>query len=138
MDEATSTSPQEPTDARLVGVVPEGRGRPVPPPLDDDDDVIDAEIVESPVLTPSAYGRTPSADYTEAGVPSLDYVRDKIEGRRATAIGSVELAGAATAREAVRRAAEQQQAVVTADQRRVAREQAAREKLDEIRRSLHP
>ncbi len=116
-------------------------GEPVgspPPPLDDDDDVVDAEIVETPTVRPSAYGLVQAGDYSETGVPSLDYVRDKIESRHATAIGSTELAQAAAVREAAARAAAGQQAALSEDDKRQARERAAKAKLDEIRRSLHP
>lgn len=106
-----------------------------PPPLDDDEDVVDAEIVEIP--SGSAYSAL-APDYSEAGVPSLDYVRDKIEGRFATASGSAELAQAEAERSAIARAAAQQQAAITAEQQRAAREQAGRDKLEEIRRQLHP
>jgi len=115
----------------------------VPPPLDDDADVVDAEIVESAApVSPSApfpaanYANYP--DYTEAGVPSLDYVRNKIEGRYTTALGSTELAQEAADREVERRAAAEKEAALTAEAQRVAREQAAHDKLEEIRRSLHP
>ena len=111
---------------------------PAPPALDDDDDVIDAEIVEGPLLLPSAYATLPTPDYTEAGVPTLDYLRDKIDGRQATAIGSTELAQAAADREAMARAAAEQRQALTAEQERSAREQAAKARLDEIRRSLRP
>lgn len=115
-----------------------------PPAIDDDEDVIDAEIVESPVLTPTvygnpeAYGSLPAPDYSDAGVPSLDYVRDKIEGRLGTSIGSAELAAAAADREAIAKATAEGREYVSADQQRQAREQAAKDKLDEIRRSLQP
>ena len=65
----------------------------------------------------------PPPDYSAQGVPSLDFVRDKIEGRFAHSLGSAELA--AETPEA-RSAAEQQQD----------REQAAKDKLAAIRRSL--
>jgi hypothetical protein len=65
----------------------------------------------------------PPPDYSAAGVPSLDFVRDKIEGRFAHSLGSAELAGETPE---ARSAAEQQQE----------REKAARDKLDAIRRSL--
>ncbi len=113
-----------------------------PPAVDDDEDVIDAEIVETPALSPAvygnpeAYGSLPAPDYSAAGVPSLDYVREKIEGRYGTAIGSAELAQAAADREAIARAAAEERAYVTADEQRRAREQAAKDRLDEIRRSL--
>ncbi len=114
-----------------------------PPAIDDEEDVVDAEIVESPVSAPSAYGN-PAAygslsppDYSATGVPSLDYVRDKIEGRFGTAIGGVELAQAAAEREAIAKAAAQDRPYVTPDEQRAAREQAAKDKLEQIRRSLH-
>ncbi|MFC4945597.1 hypothetical protein [Pseudonocardia sp. GCM10023141] len=65
---------------------------------------IDAEIVPDPTPEPTAlpvhqsppqFSPPPAftPDYSDAGVPSFDYVRDKIEGRFATSIGSTELAG---------------------------------------------
>ena len=66
---------------------------------------------------------TPAGDYDEAGVPTFDHVRDKIEGRYATALGGTELAEDS---EAGRSIAQQQ-----AD-----RDAAARERLEQIRRSV--
>lgn len=136
-DPAENTSSASPADAESVDPST------VPPAIDDDADVVDAEIVESgPPVSPSApfpagnYRNYP--DYTEAGVPSLDYVRNKIEGRYATAIGSTELAQEAADREVERRAAAEKEEALTAEAQRVAREQAAQDKLEEIRRSLHP
>lgn len=119
-----------PADGVVEGVVV---GPPAPPPLDDDADVVDAEIVEA---TPSFASSVPAADYSDSGVPSLDYLRDRIEGRYATAIGSTELAQAAADRERVRRAAAEQEAALTAEAERAARAQAVKAKLDEIRRTL--
>ena len=65
----------------------------------------------------------PPTGYTDGGVPTLDYVRDKIEGRYATALGMEELVG------------ETEQARSLAEQE-AARKKAAEEKLAEIRRSL--
>ena len=65
----------------------------------------------------------PTAGYDERGVPSLDYVRDKIEGRFATAMGAQELADSTT------------DAPSAADQE-AARKEAADAKLAEIHRSL--
>jgi hypothetical protein len=65
----------------------------------------------------------PPPDYSD-GVPSLDFVRDKIEGRFARSLGSAELAGGTPE---AKSAAEQQQE----------REKAARDKLEAIRQSLH-
>jgi phage shock protein A len=70
-----------------------------------------------------APGPTPAGDYDEAGVPTFEHVRDKIEGRYATAQGGTELAEES---EAGRSIAEQE-----AD-----REAAARERLEQIRRSI--
>jgi phage shock protein A len=62
-------------------------------------------------------------DYDERGVPSLDYVRHKIESRYTTSLGAAELAeGTAEGR--------------TLEEQDAEREQAAKAKLDEIRRSL--
>ena len=83
------------------------------------DEPIDAEIVPEPAPAPVP----PPTDYTDGGVPTLDYVRDKIEGRYATALGMEELVG------------ETEQARSLAEQE-AARKKAAEEKLAEIRRSL--
>ena len=64
----------------------------------------------------------PATDYRD-GVPTFDFVRDKIEGRVATAAGSTELADES---EAGRSVAQQQED----------RDAAARERLEQIRRSL--
>jgi hypothetical protein len=98
-----------------------------------DEPIEDAEIVEPehPTTSGSAVVPVPGAplppppapDYDERGVPSLDYVRNKIEGRYATSLGSAELVeDSATGRDI-----EQQEADRAAK---------AREKLEEIRRSL--
>jgi phage shock protein A len=109
----------------------------VPPALDDDEDVVDAEIVETAVSGSPAYGSI-APDYSDSGVPSLGYLRDRIEGRDATAAGSAELAQSEASREQSRRATAEQQAAVTAERQRAAREQAGKDKLEEIRRQLHP
>jgi hypothetical protein len=65
----------------------------------------------------------PTPDYDERGVPSLDYVRDKIEARYTTALGASELAeGTAEAR--------------SIEEQQEERAKAAKEKLEEIRRNL--
>jgi len=79
---------------------------------------IDAEIVPEPPQAPHV-----PTDYTDGGVPTLDHVRDKIEGRYATALGMQELVG------------ETEQARSFAEQE-AAQKKAAEEKLAEIRRSL--
>ena len=82
----------------------------------------------NPILSSAGIGElpgpaVPAGNYSAAGVPSLDFVRDKIEGRYATALGAGELAEAVPE-------------VRSAQQQAAKREQAARDKLEEIRRSL--
>ena len=64
----------------------------------------------------------PSPDYAD-GVPTFDFVRDKIEGRYTTALGSTELAEESAAGRSVAQQEED-------------RDAAARERLEQIRRSL--
>ncbi|MEU3644917.1 hypothetical protein AB0E59_16165 [Lentzea sp. NPDC034063] len=59
-------------------------------------------------------------DYTEDGVPTFDYVRDKIEGRNLTSEAATELAG------------DPQNTQDQFDRR----EEAGRDRLEEIRKSL--
>ena len=73
--------------------------------------------------SPHRHRCRPPTDYTDGGVPTLDYVRDKIEGRYATALGMEELVG------------ETEQARSLAEQE-AKRKKAAEAKLEEIRRSL--
>jgi len=75
-------------------------------------------IVTDPAFTP------PPTDYTDAGVPSMDFVRDKIEGRYANALGSAELAE------------EVLPEVKSMRERAAEREEAGRDKLEAIRRSM--
>jgi phage shock protein A len=65
----------------------------------------------------------PAPDYDEHGTPSLDYVRDKIEGRHATALGWQELTG-------------DTEAARTADEKFEERERKGKDRLAEIRKSL--
>jgi len=81
---------------------------------------LDAEIVEDATAPPPP---SPVPDYDERGVPSLDYVREKIETRYATSIGAAELAENTPE---ARRVEEQE----------AERERAAKAKLEEIRRSM--
>ena len=62
-------------------------------------------------------------DYSEAGVPSFDFVRDKIEGRYATSVGSAELA------EATPEAAD-------VDTTMAEREKAGADRLEAIRKAM--
>lgn len=65
----------------------------------------------------------PPADYNQAGVPSLDFVRDKIEGRYAKSLGSTDLA-------------QETPEARTAEEQAAKRAEAATERLEAIRRSL--
>ncbi|NKQ52673.1 hypothetical protein HFP15_07240 [Amycolatopsis sp. K13G38] len=65
----------------------------------------------------------PEGDYNDTGVPSFDYVRDRIEGRYATALGSTELAGETPEAAAL-------------EKKLAERDKAAKSRLEEIRRSL--
>ena len=73
--------------------------------------------------TPVSGPAVPGSDYSAAGVPSLDYVRDKIEGRYAHSLGATELA-------------EGIPEVKSFEEQAAKREEAARDKLEEIRRSM--
>ena len=63
--------------------------------------------------------------YTPSGVPTFDSVREKIETRYATSIGSAELAAETPEGRSV-------------EEQYDARQQAAAERLAEIRKSMHP
>jgi|SRR6478609_9022106 hypothetical protein len=65
----------------------------------------------------------PPADYNDAGVPSLDFIRDKIEGRYGRSLGSTELA-------------QETPEARTLQEQAAKREEAAHDKLEAIRRSL--
>ena len=88
-----------------------------------DQDPIDAEIVEDSKAVDSPLPVVPPGDYTEAGVPTFDYVRDRIENRVGTGIGEAELADATPEGKAVEDQFE-------------ARKKAGLSKLEEIRRSM--
>lgn len=66
---------------------------------------------------------TPGTDYTEGGLPTFDYARDRIEQRIATSIGAAELPDEAAA-------------AATVDEQFAARERAGKDKLAEIRRAM--
>jgi len=77
-----------------------------------------------PVPTSSApTPPVPDTGYTDAGVPTLDGVREKIETRYGTALGATELA-------------EETPEARTAAEQYEAQQKAAAEKLDEIRASM--
>ncbi|WP_410573466.1 hypothetical protein [Amycolatopsis sp. cmx-4-61] len=95
--------------------------------MSEDPNVVEGEIVDD---TPTAALAVPSPplpdpDYSEGGVPSFDFVRDKIENRYTTSLGSVDVAGLGTDHTAE-----------TLDKQIAERDQAAKDRLAEIRRSL--
>lgn len=90
--------------------VPPDPSRPTAPP-----DVPPPTTIES--------AAPPGLDYTDSGVPTFDRVRDRIEERFGTALGSEELE-------------RESRAGLDLDEQWQAREKAGRDKLDEIRRSM--
>ncbi|UVF80924.1 PspA domain-containing protein [Gordonia mangrovi] len=97
-------------------------------PKDPDRDIIEGEVVADPTSAPppSSAGYVPPVTdpyYSESGVPTFDFVRDKIEQRISTAIGSEELAHASPEGQQV-------------DEMMRKRDEAAKRKLDEIRKSM--
>jgi hypothetical protein len=93
----------------------------------DEPDVVDGEIVADPSTGALAVPAPalPEPDYGEDGVPSFDFVRDKIENRYTTSLGSAEVAGLGT-----------EHTAEELDKKIADREQAGKDKLAEIRRSM--
>jgi hypothetical protein len=94
---------------------------------DGDPNVVEGEIVDD---TPTAALAIPSPplpdpDYSEGGVPSFDFVRDKIEGRYTTSLGAADVAGLGT-----------ENTAEALDKQIADRDQAAKDRLAEIRRSM--
>jgi hypothetical protein len=84
----------------------------------DAEEIVDAEIVPDPLpVTPQDTG------YTPGGVPTFDAVREKIETRYGTAIGSSELASETSEGRQV-------------EEQYEARQRAAHDRLDQIRASM--
>ena len=86
------------------------------------DEIIDVPVVAVSGVIISEPDYT-QPDYTEAGVPTFDRVREKIEGRFGMSIGSAELAHESPAGK-------------TVDEQWDERQKAAKAKLEEIRRSM--
>lgn len=87
------------------------------------DEIVDAEVVPAPPAATTVAPAVPDPDYTEAGVPTFDFVRDKIENRIGRAIGGEELAHATPEGQQV-------------DEMMRKRDAAAKKKLEEIRKSM--
>lgn len=106
-------------------------------------DVVDAELVPDAPGPSTASASTswapptPAFDYTEAGVPTLDYLRDKVEGRLSQSGASAELAEAEKTRSDTARAFSEAQREAEAEQARKLRDQTAADRLAAIRRDLH-
>jgi phage shock protein A len=90
-------------------------------------DVVDAEVVDDTSTTALVVPAPslPDPDYGESGVPSFDFVRDKIENRYTTSLGSAEVAGLGT-----------ENTAEAMDKKIADREQAGKDRLAEIRRSM--
>jgi hypothetical protein len=82
------------------------------------DEIIDAEIVPDPL--PVA---PPDTGYTPGGVPTFESVREKIENRYGTAIGSSELASETVEGRQV-------------EEQYEARQRAAHDRLEQIKASM--
>ncbi|PRY35782.1 PspA/IM30 family protein [Umezawaea tangerina] len=89
-------------------------------PHQDEPLAIEGEIVEETGAPPPV---VPAFDYTDDGVPTFDYVRDRIENRVGTAAGSTELAGGTPEAASV-------------DEQLAERDRAGRDRLEEIRRAM--
>jgi phage shock protein A len=84
---------------------------------------IEAEIVEESKALDAPLPVVAPSDYTSAGVPTFDYVRDRIETKVNTGAGAAELADATPEGRSV-------------EDRFEARKKAGLDKLEEIRRSM--
>jgi phage shock protein A len=86
---------------------------------------IDAEIVPlDPAPAPVPVSPPVDPGYTPDGIPTFESVREKIENRYGTAIGSAELAAETPEGRSV-------------EEQYEARQKAAAERLEQIRRSMH-
>lgn len=90
-----------------------------------DDEVIEAEIVPDPAVLNSSTGFAPQTPtgYTDSGVPTLDYVTERIEARIGLAHGTAELSHS-------------QEIADSFEKQRQDREKLAAERLAAIRKSL--
>lgn len=92
----------------------------------EDDDIIEGSVVEesTELAVPGTFTPVePVTDYTDDGVPTFDFVRNQIESRFATSLGATELA-------------EMTPEAASAEEQWAKREQAGKDKLEEIRRSM--
>jgi len=90
----------------------------------DEGDAIDDVALQPDAPPPAAPVQPVDTGYTPSGVPTFDSVREKIETRYGTAIGSAELDAESPEGR-------------TVEEQYDARQRAAAERLDEIRKSMH-
>ncbi|MEW2482541.1 hypothetical protein AB0876_23410 [Mycobacterium sp. NPDC049093] len=112
-----------------VGFVTKDPEQPDQPEEAEEPAAVEGEIVPAapepaPATGPAAPVEVPDTGYTAAGVPTFDAVREKIETRYGTAIGSAELAAETPEGRSVEEQYEK-------------RQQAAAERLQQIRESMH-
>ncbi len=79
----------------------------------------------SVAATATAPASAPVTDYTDAGIPTMEYLQDRIDRKYGTALGATELAQSTAARK-------------THAQRDAELATAAKERLEQIRRSMGP
>jgi hypothetical protein len=94
-----------------------------------DDTTIEGEVVgeDAALALPEpiapAAPTAPATDYTDSGVPTFDYVRDQVERRFTTSTGAAELAA-------------DSRPGTSLDEQFTAREQAGKDRLEQIRRAM--
>lgn len=92
--------------------------------MGDPEEIVDAEIVpDSSAETPTPTPTPQETGYTQSGVPTFESVREKIENRYGTAVGSSELASETPEGREV-------------EERYEARKRAAHDRLEQIRASM--
>jgi len=92
----------------------------------DPEEIVDAEIVPDPPAETPTPTPTPTLEetgYTQGGVPTFESVREKIETRYGTSVGSSELASETPEGREV-------------EEQYEARQRAAHERLEQIRASM--
>ena len=94
--------------------------------MGDPEEIVDAEIVPDPPAETPTPTPTPTLEetgYTQGGVPTFESVREKIETRYGTSVGSSELASETPEGREV-------------EEQYEARQRAAHERLEQIRASM--
>ena len=89
----------------------------------DPEDIVEADIVDAEIVPDTLTSTPPDTGYTAGGVPTFESVREKIETRYGTAVGSSELASETPEGREV-------------EERYEARQRAAHDRLEQIRASM--